>query len=235
MTHESPSLRMVEATAEQRSSVEEIFRLSLVAARAAGESVAAIAAAARLSTTRTNELLDDSGARPQGLTAEEIEYLLEHAFDVALVPAGRLALTDYLDLSVYVCQGGRTFREARWIGFYAAGEIYPRVPEIRRVVDSVFLTAEEAGRLRAAGDDELADVVEAFATASDRRGHRGGPHKVMLLTPPDHPATIKLPQPIKHLVRGRGQAFVRKQRYTTPAALKRGPATTAELLRYERE
>jgi hypothetical protein len=57
----------------------------------------------------------------------------------------------------------------------------------------------------------------------------------MLLTPPNHRKTIKLSQPIRHLVRGRGQAFVRKQRYTTVAALKRAPATTADLLRFERE
>jgi hypothetical protein len=57
---------------------------------------------------------------------------------------------------------------------------------------------------------------------------------VILLTPPGHSETLTLPQPIKHLERGRGQAFVRKQRYTTLAALKREPKTTAELLRFER-
>jgi hypothetical protein len=57
----------------------------------------------------------------------------------------------------------------------------------------------------------------------------------MLLSAPEDPETIKLPQSIRHLARGRGQAFVRKQRYTTRAALERHPTTTAELLRYERE
>lgn len=231
----SSSLRLVEAAAAQRSAVEDIFRLSLVAARAAGEPIATIAAAARLSTTRTSELLDAAGAKPRSLSNDEIGYLLERAFDVALVPAGQLALADYLDLAVYVCQGGRTFRQARWLGFYAWAEIHPWVPKIRRVVDDVHLTAEEVDRFRVAGDDELAATIEPFAVALDRRGHRGGPHKVMLLTAPDDPETIKLSHPIRHLVRGRGQAFVRKQRYTTVAALKREPATTAELLRYERE
>jgi hypothetical protein len=235
MTNLSASLRLVESAAAQRSGADDLFRLSLVVARAAGEPVAAIAAAARLSTTRTSELLDSAVAKPKTLTPDEVAFMLERAFDVVLVPAGQLALGDYLDLSVYVCQGGRTFRDARWIGFYAAAEIYPRIPKIRRVVDRVHLTVEDVSRLRAAGDDELADVVEAFATAPDRRGHRGGPHKVMLLTPPEDLETIKLPQPIMHLIRGRGQAFVRRQRYTTVAALKREPATTAELLRYERE
>jgi hypothetical protein len=176
-----------------------------------------------------------AGGYPHVLSHDEVDHLLEHAFDVVLVPAGQLALADYLDLSVYVCQAGRTFRDARWIGFYAAAEIYPRIAEIRRTVDRVHLTAEEVSRLRAAGDDELADAIEPFALAPDRRGHRGGPHKVMLLSAPEDPETIKLPQSIRHLVRGRGQAFVRKQRYTTRAALERHPTTTAELLRYERE
>jgi hypothetical protein len=81
---------------------------------------------------------------------------------------------------------------------------------------------------------ELADVIARVLTSPNRGGHEPGAHKVLLLTPPDHPDTFTLPQPVKHLVRGRGQAFVRKQRYTTLAALKREPKTTAELLRFER-
>src|SRR5258708_3987395 len=122
MTNLSASLRLVESAAAQRFGADDLFRLSLVAARAAGEPVVAIAAAARLSRTRTSELLDNAGAKPKTLTPDDVAFMLERAFDVVLVPAGQLALGDYLDLSVYVCQGGRTFRDARWIGFYAAAE-----------------------------------------------------------------------------------------------------------------
>jgi hypothetical protein len=81
-----------------------------VAARAAGESVGAIAEAAGISTSRTNELLDGAAAKPEGLPLEEIEYLLEHAFDVVLVPAAQLAIT-ITRISRSMCAGGRTFRD----------------------------------------------------------------------------------------------------------------------------
>jgi hypothetical protein len=77
--------------------------------------------------------------------------------------------------------------------------------------------------------------LEAFATDPHRRGHSGGAHKVTLLSGPEAEETIKLEQPIRHLVRGRGKAYVRRHRYTTVAALERQPITTAELIRYERE
>jgi hypothetical protein len=48
-------------------------------------------------------------------------------------------------------------------------------------------------------------------------------------------ATITLEQPIVHAPSGPGTGFVRGQRYTSLAALKRQPRTTAELLRYQRE
>jgi hypothetical protein len=152
-----------------------------------------------------------------------------------IVPAGHLALHDYEDLNVYVCQAGRTFRTAHHLGLYAGGQIHPRIPKILRQIDKVALTPHEVARLRGAGDDQLADVVEAFATDPNRRGHRGGPHKVILLSGPEDEDTIKLAQPIKHLVRGRGKAYARRHRYTTVAALGRQPATTAELIRYEQE
>jgi hypothetical protein len=232
----SPNLRLVDALARDRDAADGRFRLGLVAARAAGESVSAIASAARLSTSRTSELLEREGATSGTLSRDTIDWLLENAFDVVIVPAGQLALRDFEDLSAYVCQPGRTFRDATRVGFYAAASIDPRFPRIRRTVDHVPFTSEEVSRLRAAGDDELASTVDAFIASPDRRGHRPGRHKVMLLTAPDDPETFKLKQPIRHLVRGRGQAFVRKQRYTTMAALRHEPepATTADLLRYER-
>jgi hypothetical protein len=64
-------------------------------------------------------------------------------------------------------------------------------------------------------DGELADIIERVLAAPNHGGHRHGRRKVMLLTPPGDPETITLPRPIKHLARGRGQAFVRRQRYTS--------------------
>jgi hypothetical protein len=230
-----PALRLVEALANDREATEERFRLGVVAARAAGESVGAIAAAARLSTSRTSEILEGEGVAPCGLTVDAAEWLLEGYPRVVLVPAGKIALADYDTYSAYICQPNRTFRDATRIGFYAHREISPHFPKIRRSYDSVPFTVEEAARHRAEGDEELAQIIERVVASPNRGGHRPGHHKVMLLTPPGDPETITLPQPIKHPARGRGQAFVRRQRYTSEAALSRHPATTADLLRYERE
>jgi hypothetical protein len=228
-------LELVTALADDRDASEERFRLGLLAARSSGESVAAIAAAARLSTSRTGELVGAGAVTPRALRDETIGWLLEGSLSVVLVPAGKLALTDYETYSAYICQPNRRFRDASRMGFYAHREISPHFPEIRQKFESVEFTTEESGRRRGQGDIELADIIDRVLAAPNRGGHRPGSHKVMLLTPPGDSRTITLPKPIKHLPRGRGQAFVRRQRYTSEAALRRGPATTADLLRYERE
>jgi hypothetical protein len=88
-------------------------------------------------------------------------------------------------------------------------------------------------RRLAEGEVKLAEVIEGVLAAPNLGGHLPGAHKVMLLSAPDDPETIKLPQPIKHLARGVGQAFVRKQRYTSERAIMRAPRTTADLIRFE--
>jgi hypothetical protein len=66
-----------------------------------------------------------------------------------------------------------------------------------------------------------------------RGGRKAGRHyDVMLLTAPGDDDTIKLDHPIRHTRRGRGAAFVRRQRYTSEAALQRMPKTTDELLSF---
>ena len=61
------------------------------------------------------------------------------------------------------------------------------------------------------------------------------PHQFHLLSAPGDERTITLEQPIVHASSGPGSGFVRGQRYTSLAALKQRPRTTAELLRYQRE
>jgi hypothetical protein len=235
---QSAALKLVTALAEDRADAERRFELAIAAARAAGEPVGEIAAAASLSSSRVNAILKQQrGGAFRELPPDEIGYLLENAFTVGIVPAGRLALTDYEKYEAYICQPHRSFRkEMNHLGFYARAEVSPYFPAIRKTWEEVDFSHGEVERLRASGDSddaELADIIERVLAAPDRGGHRPGAHKVLLLAPPNHADTVKLAHPIKHLDRRRGQAFVRKQRYTTLAALNRAPATTAELLRFE--
>lgn len=235
---QSAAVKLLTELADDREGAERRFGLGIAAARATGLPVAEIAAAGRLSNSRVNAILEQQGRSFRGLLTDETGFVLENDFTVGLVPAGRIALRDYDNYSAYICQPHRSFRdEMDRLGFYARGEVSRHFPLIRKVWESVEFSEEEVARRRATGDPddaELADIIERVLASPSRGGHRSGSHKVLLLTPPGHADTLTLLQPIKHLQRGRGQAFVRKQRYTTPAALKREPKTTADLLRFER-
>jgi hypothetical protein len=235
---QSAALQLVTELAEDRTGADRRFNLGLATARATGLPVAEIATAAQLSNSRVNAILEQRSGPFRELSPDEIGYVHENAFTVGLVPAGRMALTDYDNYSAYICQPNRSFRdEMDRLGFYARGQISPHFPLIRKTWDTVEFSDEEAERWQSSGDPddaELASIIARVLASPNRGGHRAGSHKVLLLTAPGHPDTVTLPQPIKHLERGRGQAFVRKQRYTTLAALKREPKTTAELLRFER-
>jgi len=132
--------------------------------------------------------------------------------DFAIVAAGRVGYPEYRRYGAYICQAGRAFRNDR---------------------DQLLFTPETAQQLREQGEAGLADVVEQAV----RDGARppGRPQQVYLLSAPDDERTITLEQPIVHASSGPGSGFVRGQRYTSLAALKQRPQTTAELLRYQRE
>jgi hypothetical protein len=235
----SDALELVHELADDREAAERRFRLGLGLAQAAGAPVIDIAQAARLSTSRVNKILDLRGSRLKPVGDEEIEWLIENTYTAGIVPANRVALRDYDAYRAYICGARRTFRsEMDWLGFYAWAEIAPHFPKIRQVWESVQFSDDEVERRRATGrahDVELADIIEQVLKAPGHGGRiPGNAYKVFLLTAPDDADTITLLGPIKHLERGRGTAFVRKQRYTKPSALRRQPKTTAELIKYER-
>ena len=94
------------------------------------------------------------------------------------------------------------------------------------------MTRENARSLRQTGaalDAEVADLIErSLATPGDARVE-GRLYQVFLLTASDHEQTLTLEQPIMHLARGRGTAWVQGTRYTSEAALRQNPRTTGEL------
>jgi hypothetical protein len=201
--------------------------------RTMGVPVSDLADAARLSTSRVHAILASEGLSYRPLEQTEVEWVLENANRVAIVPANGVAYKDYDRYSAYICQPRRTFRdETDRLGFYADQEIKPEFPRIGRRWEEVVFNDETIGQLRASGDaDEakLADIIEhvlANQTGGRKPGFR---HKVMLLSGRDDRDTLTIAKPIPHLGRGRGQAYVRRQRYTSEAALLRQPGSTDEL------
>jgi hypothetical protein len=153
----------------------------------------------------------------------EAENLLSAADEVLVVPA-RLALTEYRELSAYVCQPNRAFRQVERMAFYTLGEIAPFVPKIAEIHDAVeFRRGAHPGR--------LGNIVDDLIDRSRRE--EGRYYKVMLLTPEDDGETIRLSAPIANdrtSDAGRHVAFTQGHCYVSLSRLKTA-RTTSELVR----
>lgn len=156
--------------------------------------------------------------------------------DTVIVAANKLAYDEYRRLSAYICQPAsspgsqktRTFRpDLQRLGFYRNKQIEPEIARIIKHYPSVPFTSEEAVRLQ---DDEdpsssrLGQVIEKTLAEGGR--HPGPYQQVFLLTGPNDPETLRLPQPILHQA---PFAWTQHQRYTLEAALNTFPKTTEEL------
>ena len=153
------------------------------------------------------------------LAAEE---LIGSANEVPVVPA-RHAWPEYKKASAYVCQPKRPFQAVKRIAFYCHGEIQPMVPTILRTWQSVpFVHGKHKGWLGA--------LVKTLLDSGDRE--EGDINKVMRLSPPDDPKTIRLDGPIVNdLESASGQtvAFTQNQRYV-PLDRLRTARITSELV-----
>lgn len=149
------------------------------------------------------------------------EGLLASANDVVVV-AARNAWPEYNELHAYVCQPNRPFQQVTRLGFYSKGVIYPLVPKIIATFDEV-----EMARNRYEG--ELGTLVHRLLDGGYRP--EGDFFKVLLLSAPDSPDTLKLVAPIpndKRSKTGKPTAFTMGQRYVSSEAL--GTAkTTSDL------
>lgn len=145
--------------------------------------------------------------------------------DTVVVPA-REAWPLYMETGAYVCQPGRTFRPVDRIAFYADGEVKADVPKVLRRWDQVEWSTHEAARLSRgdADDRRLSEILLSTLPFASRMGRA----QIFDLTRPGHPDHKTLSSPIPHHGRGRGSAFVQRQRYTSMADLTRA-ASTADL------
>jgi hypothetical protein len=152
--------------------------------------------------------------------------------DVLVVAGGKIAVADYLRHNAYICQPERSFRDVERVGFYRNGQIEPFFPRIRYRRKNLEWTRANAAALRlngAALDAEVADVNERTLDDPGDPRKEGGRYQVFLLTAKDEPETLTIVQPIRHQTVGRGTGWTQGTRYTSEEALRRNPATTAEL------
>jgi hypothetical protein len=230
-------LELLREQAEGRRKLEEKFARTLEVADAAGIAIPQLAEASGLTASRIHARLQQQRALPRGLRSfadDKIDEVLEQAFAVAIVAAGRGGYLEYRRYGAYICQAGRAFRnDPAYFGFYAESEVKPEIAAVLGRRDQLLFTPETARQLRAQSEAGLADVVEQVARDGARPPEQ--PQQLYLLSAPGDERTITLAHPILHTSSGPGSGFVRGQRYSSLAALKRQPHTTAELLHYQRE
>ena len=139
--------------------------------------------------------------------------------DVVVV-AARFAWDEYQRYNLYVCKVGRTFRQAQYMAFYSANQIYPLVPFILEPPEAVIF---QRGRY----PGEFGDIVDKLTGVHDRK--EGETYQVVRLSSPDDPRTVKLDSPIPNDLTsesGGSTAFTRYQRYVSLASLKKAKKTS---------
>jgi hypothetical protein len=122
-----------------------------------------------------------------------------------------------------VCQADRSFQPVSHLAFYHDNQLYNLVPKIIEVHNRVQM---ESGR----HEGKLGQLVDELLDKKLRID--GMAYKVMLLSQPDAPETIRLEKPIINdltSANGRTTAFTQNQRYVSIEQLKRA-RTTSELV-----
>lgn len=168
-----------------------------------------------------DEILDDDAAvvsEREAFLLRELqkmlmaEALIGSANDVVVVPA-RHAWPEYQKYHAYVCQPDRPFQPVTRMAFYSFGQIYPLVPKILESHDHVdFVPGKHKGK--------MAMLIEMAIKEGARK--EGTAYKVIFLSPPESPGTLKLAAPIPNNLTskiGRVTAFTQNQRYVASKRL----------------
>lgn len=144
-----------------------------------------------------------------------------------VIVGGRGAWPLYEKTRAYICQPGRWFRPVERIAFYSDQEVKPDIAKITARRDHVPWTTEHATMLAVSQhreDRKIATVI----TESLEAGWNQGSYQVFLLSAPGDQNHRTLKAAIAHRERGRGSAFVKKQRYVSLHSLEVA-ATTHDL------
>jgi hypothetical protein len=147
------------------------------------------------------------------------EGLIASETDVVIV-AARNAWPEYNEIHAYVCQPNRPFQQVSRVGFYSKGQVYPLVPKI--------LESHEAVEMKKGFyDGALGGLVARLV--DEKRRTEGELLKVLLLSSPNSPETLKLPLPIPNDMQsksGKVTAFTMGQRYVSSEALLKAKTTS---------
>ncbi len=147
------------------------------------------------------------------------EKLIGTANDIVVVPA-RNAWPEYEKVHAYICQADRPFQPVARMAFYSFGQVYPLVPKILESHNHVeFDPSKQKGKMKTLIDTVLKNTTRKEGTA----------YKVMFLSAPDSPDTLKLEAPIPNDLTsktGRPTAFTQNQRYISTERLITAKATS---------
>jgi hypothetical protein len=149
----------------------------------------------------------------------DAEGLLASEFDVVVV-AARHAWPEYNQIAAYVCQPERSFKQVSRIAFYSKGQVYPLVPKILEAHERVTMVKGQY-------EGQLGALVDRLIR--EQRREEGGQFKVVILSAPDSPETIRLPAPIPNDLTskaGKPTAFTMGQRYVSSEKLLSAKATS---------
>jgi Restriction endonuclease len=143
------------------------------------------------------------------------EGLLASSTDVVVV-AARNAWPEYNQIHAYVCQPNRPFQQVNRVAFYSKGMIHPLVPKILHAQDAHENVVMTAGQY----EGPLGELVHRIIT--EQRREEGERFKVLLLSAPDSPDTLRLPTAIPNDAKsktGKPTAFTMSQRYISSERL----------------
>jgi len=150
------------------------------------------------------------------------ENLVVSTNDVVVVPA-RNAWPEYEQYHAYVCQPDRPFQQVIRLAFYSYGHIHPLVPLILESHPHVeFVPGKHKGK--------LGELISTLLKANKRK--EGTAYKVVFLSPPESPDTLKLDHSIPNDLKskaGKTTAFTQNQRYV-PSERLRTAKTTSDLV-----
>jgi hypothetical protein len=223
-------LEYVRLASERRDEAEADFRQLLAAAHRAGLPLSLIAYAAKLSVSRVHSIIDAERELVSAPVPRSPDLAPASKRELLVVAGGRAAVRDFHDFAAYVFQANRSFRDVERMGFYRRRQVEPHFPSIRHRWPAVEFSRENADRLRRTGsipERELADLVDAMLDQGRRVA--GQPYGVFLLTEPDDPLTLRLPEPVPHMHGGRGSAWTQGTRYISEASLLADPRSTDDL------
>jgi hypothetical protein len=151
------------------------------------------------------------------------EGVLASENDVVVV-AARFAWPEYNQVHAYVCLPNRSFQQVSRVVFYSKGKIHPLVPRIlERHDDVVMLSGQYSGILGV--------LVERLI--KEQRRDEGERYKVLMLSAPDSPDTLRLTGPVSNDLTskaGKPTAFTQGQRYIASERLLMAK-TTSDLAR----